>query len=215
MKYALLFLLAASTAHADVNNEVSFGSHARALRTDSANALTDRGMAGPSIFYARRLPIETVPDLELWGTANILGGFTDGTMFQTLETEASTLQMAVGARARYPLWRKLVVANARLDAGTQRVRVEIEDAAGHSASDSGWGATSTAALGIELVPLNTRRFGLGIRAELGYVMTSSIDLTAKSDGAPEDTIELDRMAASLGHLDIGGRYFSLVISALF
>ena len=215
MRAVFILVLLTSTAHADVNHEAFLGSHIRALRTSSANALTEKSLAGPMFGYAYRLPLDVMPKLELWGTGTFTFGFADGEMFQTLTTHTNALQMSAGVRARYALWREIVVANARVDLGAQRVAVSLEDMEGHTARDSGWGAISTAALGLELNALALRSFGLGFRAELGYVATQGIGLTAKSDGTPEDTIELDRMAASLGHLDLGGRYFSLTLMARF
>ncbi|MBA3503138.1 MAG: hypothetical protein H0T65_22450, partial [Deltaproteobacteria bacterium] len=210
----ILLVALTTVAHADVKHEATLGSQIRALRTPSANALTGDSLVGPMLGYAHRLPWR-FGKLDLWGTSNLARGFVDGEMFQTLSTHVSSVQAAVGVRALYPAWRDIVLATARIDGGVQRVSVALADEADHSASDSGWGATSTAALGVELAPLWVDAFAIGIRAELGYVVTSSIDLDARSEGAPEDTIELDRMAASLGHLDLGGRYFSLTILGRF
>lgn len=215
MRALLLLVLLASTAHADAGHEAFVGSHVRALRTASANALTDDSLAGPTLGYAHRLPLGVLPKLELWGTATMLFGFGEGEVFQTLSTTIDTFQLAAGVRARYPLWRGIVVANARVDLGAQRVAVTLADMADRTASDAGWGAVSTAALGLELVPLARRAFALGFRAELGYVAAQGVELTARSAGAPDDTIELDRMAASLGHLDLGGRYVSFTVNARF
>ena len=212
---ALIVLLLASTASADTNHEVVLGSQIRSLHASSANALTDDSLAGPVLGYAYRLPIELAPKLELWGTGLFTAGLVDGEMFQTLATEIRSLQFSAGVRARYPLWRSIVVANARLDAGAQRVAMSLEDMADHTAQDAGWGAISTAAVGLELVPLAFRSFGLSFRVEYGYTMAQGIELAAKSEGAPEDTIELDRMAASIGHLDIGGRFLTFTLTTRF
>jgi hypothetical protein len=215
MRALLITLCLTTAAHAEVQHEAFVGSHIRALRTSSANALTEDSLVGPVFGYAYRLPLEVTPKLDLWGTGMFTIGFADGEMFQTLDTHTSSLQMSGGVRARYALWREVVFANARLDLGAQRIGVALEDADDHVARDSGWGATSTAALGLEVNPLALRSFSLGFRVELGYVATQAIGLTAKSNGAPEDTIELDRMAASLGHLDLGGRYFSFTVTSRF
>lgn len=212
---SILLLLLAGTARADADHEAFLGSHIRALRTSSANALTDDSIAGPVFGYAYRLPKGVIPKLDLWGTGTFTFGFVDGQMFQTLTTHVTSIQMSAGIRARYALWRDYVVANARLDLGAQRASMSLEDMAGHDARDAGWGAVSTAALGLELSPFVLRRVVVGFRAELGYVAAQGIGLTAKSEGAPEDTIELDRMAASIGQLDISGRYFSFALMARF
>ena len=214
MRVLLVLALLAGTAHADVDHEILIGSHIRSLHTSSANALTDDSLAGPVFGYAYRLPLH-LPKLQLWGTGTLLIGIGDGEMFQTLETSINTLQMSGGLLARYALWRNFLVANARLDLGAQRIDVSLEDMDDHVARDTGWGATSTAAIGLELNPLAFRSFGFGFRIEYGYTVNQGIELTAKSKGAPEDTIELDRMAASLGHLDLGGRYLSFTVTTRF
>jgi hypothetical protein len=85
----------------------------------------------------------------------------------------------------------------------------------HTAADTGWGAVTTAALGLETAFFTRRSFSMGMRFELGYVMTSAVAVDARAEGGPDDTIELDRMAASLGHLDLGGRYFAATITTRF
>ena len=215
MRVLLILILIAGTASADTNHEAMFGSHIRALRTSSANALTDDSLTGPVFGYGYRLPIDLVRKLELWATGMIAGAGATGEMFQTLSTHMWNVQLTGGVRGRYDLWRGRVVANARLDLGAQRLSMSLEDMAGHEAHDTAWGALSTAAIGVELNPLVLRTFGLGLRAEFGYVLAQAIGLTAKSDGAPEDTIELDRMAASIGHLDTSGRLFSFTLQGRF
>ncbi len=208
-------LVLAATATADAgNNEVTVGSFTRALRSPSANALTEDSLDGGSIGYARHLPFEVAPRLELWGAATMLFGYADGTMFQTLTTELEVQQYTVGARARYALHRR-VVGNARIDLGTARAGIDLRDPEGHSATDSGWGAITTGSLGLELLAIAHRRFSLGFRLDLGYVVASGIELTAKSAGGDEDTLELDRMESSLGHLELGGRFFSFTVLSSF
>jgi hypothetical protein len=57
-----------SVAHAG-NNEVSLTETARSLHTASANAVTEDGMVGGSLGYARRVDIPIAPDLTLWARA--------------------------------------------------------------------------------------------------------------------------------------------------
>ena len=213
MRALIVILFLATAAHAE--HEALFGSHIRALHSSSANALTEDSLSGPTFGYGYRLPVKLLSKLELWGTASMQFGFVDGEMFQTLDTTTHSFELALGARARYPLWRQFVYANARLDAGTERVWVKLEDMQHHEAQDVGWGAISTAAIGLEVNPLALSSWSLGFRAELGMVMTSGIGIDARADGPPDDTIELDRMAASLGHLDLGGRYFSFTVTSRF
>ena len=213
MKTLLCLLLLCGVAHADPSNEASMGPFTRAMRSDSANALTSDSLAGGGFGYARRLPLG-LHGLEVWGTATMLIGTFDGEMFHTITTHVGTVGWALGGRARYPVWR-FIAATAKLDAGVQRVHLELDDMADHTADDSGWGATTSAAIGLEMVPSWLSRFGLGFRAELGFVATSAIDMNAHSTGAPDDTNQLDRMAASLGSLDLGGRFFAFNIVGRF
>src|SRR5690606_34187492 len=64
---------ATATAYAD-NNELTIGGTARALRTTSANALTDDSLGGGTFAYARRLDLELLPGLELWPEATFAWG---------------------------------------------------------------------------------------------------------------------------------------------
>lgn len=211
---ALAVLLLTGTAVADVHHEAHVGSFVRALHAPSANALTEDSLLGPDFGYAYRLPVDT-GRLELWGSGSLVFGSVAGEMFQTLDTETRMMQLTAGVRARYPLWRRFVLANARLEAGAQRLALFLEDAMDHTARDSGWGAVGTAALGLELQIVPARSWGLSLRFELGYTATQAIDLDARSDGPPDDTIELERMAASIGHLDLGGKFFQWTITTRF
>lgn len=213
MRALIVLALFASTARAD--HEAYFGSHVRALRSDSANALTEQSLAGPAFGYGYRLPVDLVPKLELWGTARMMPGFATGKMFQTIDTHVTTFEMAVGVLGRYPVWRRYLFATAHVDAGAQWLSVELEDMDNHTAADTGWGMVTTAALGVEAAFLTRRSFSMGMRLELGYVMTSAVAIDARAEGGPDDTIELDRMAASLGTLDLGGRYFAATFTTRF
>ncbi|MDQ3369199.1 MAG: hypothetical protein M3680_27550 [Myxococcota bacterium] len=210
-----LGLLGPAPAHADPANELTAGSFNRALRSASANALTDDNLHGGALSYARRLPLAPLPGLQLWGTANLGWGFSEGTMFQTLTTTVDTAHYTLGARARYALFRDHVVATARLDLGTQRAAVGLRDAAGHSAADASWGAVGIGSVGVDLLAVARRRFSLGFRAELGYVAATAVELTAQAESPDDDTLELDRMAASLGHVDLGGRFFAFTVVSQF
>jgi hypothetical protein len=203
----VLFLLsAAATAHAD-GHEMWIGESARALRTSSANALTDDGLFGGSAGYAYLIGRDIVPHLELWAHGAIGGGTATGEMFQTLDTEIHAFQMTVGGGVRYELHPR-VAALARLDVGTLRAAVAIRDDAGHSACDHGWGAMTSAGVGLDLYAIRRPRFSLGLRFELSAVATSSIPLTATPDSADGDTLQLDMTAAPLGSLNLSGPSFA-------
>jgi hypothetical protein len=211
---ALAILLLTTSAAAEVRHEVHVGTFIRALHASSANALTEDSLLGPDFGYAYRLPIDT-GKLQLWGSASMVFGNVSGEMFQTLDTEVRMGQLTAGVRARYPLWRNIVLANARLEAGAQRLGLFLEDGMDHTAQDTGWGAVSTAALGLELQAVAMRSWGISLRFELGYTATQAIDLDARGGGPPEGTLELERTAASIGHLDLGGKFFQWTITTRF
>lgn len=213
MRALLALLLLAGTAHAD-RNELTFSSTVRALRTDSANAITEDSLGGIQTGYARRLDLPILPGLQLWATGTFGWGDASGRMFQTLDTEVSTHAFMVGGRARYPLrWR--LNATARLDVGTARAAVALRDTMGHTAADSGWGAITQGALGLELELVRDSRVNLGLRIELGYVAASPIALTATPESGSDGTLTLDMNAAGLGSLNLSGKVFAAGLASHF
>jgi hypothetical protein len=213
MRIAIGLLLLASTAHAG-NNELTLGSNNRALKTSSANAVTDDSLIGGSLTYGRDLGLAIFPRLELWAQATFAWGSAEGMMFQTLSTELDTLGLMLGARARYQLHRRLD-ATARLDIGSTRAALAIRDSAGHTASDQGWGAITTTALGLDCYAYRGERFALAVRFELGLTATSSIPLTATPESNGEGTLQLEMTAASLGDLNLSGPAFAAAIAGQF
>jgi hypothetical protein len=207
MRIVLALLLLTTTAHAG-NNELALGPSTRILRTSSANAVTADSLAGGTLAYARASGIALVPGLDLWATAAFGWGAADGMMFQTLTTELDTLAFTLGGRARYA-WHPRIVASARLDLGTARTALALRDGQGHTADDAGWGATTSAAVGLDLYAVRGSRFALGIRLELGAVATSSIPLTATPASGSEGTLTLEMTAASLGELNLSGTMFAV------
>ena len=193
---------ATTTANAGGNNdEVWLGGTSRALRAPSANALTAADLAGTSIGYARDLGVGTVPRVSLWADAAMITGDATGTMFQTMSTEIQTLGLTGGLRLRYQLHR-LVAASVRADLGAQRVRLDIDDPQG-SASDHHWGALASAGAALDLFARSRPPFGIGVRAEFGYVMAQSLELTPHRD-TPSDVLALPLTDLALGHLDLSG-----------
>lgn len=213
MRTIALLLLFTATAHAQ-DNEITVTESARALRTSSANALSDEGLVGGSIAYARRLPVAADP-LELWAYASFDFGFLDGTMFQTLSTDVSTLGGTAGVRARYDLWRERVIASARVELGMIRAALEIEDEVGHALRDHGWGATSGVAAGLDLVAVRGSAFSLALRFELGASATSSIPFVATPADTSDNMLELEMTATSLGSLNLSGPWFAASLVGQF
>src|SRR5262245_35707183 len=149
MRTLLVLALLAATAHADNDNELSYTTTNRALRTSSANAITEDSLMSIGFTYARNLGRGLVPHLELWTHGSWQWGTADGVMFQTLSTELRTHTFSIGGRLRYDVLRR-IVASARFDLGTARTALAIRDDMGHSASDHGWGAVTSAAVGLDL-----------------------------------------------------------------
>ena len=202
----------ATLAHADPHNELSIGSFARAMHASSADAVTSDSLGGGVLTYARELPLGLASGLQTWATAQLAWGSASGTMFSTLTTEIGTLAVSVGGRARYQLHPRFGVGG-RLDFGTSRAALTLTEGS-RELSDHGWGGTTTAAASADLLALAGSRFKLGLRFELGYTPTSAVALAPKeaSDGS---MIQLGASQASLGSLDLGGRFFSFTILSQF
>ena len=214
----LLILAAAATAtpaRAGDRNELTIGSWNRALRSASANAVTGDNLTGGALAYARDLALRPVPGLAVWATGAFTWAGAEGVMFRTLGTEVDVLGLSAGGRARYHLHERVLVS-ARLELGAARTALRLADVMGHTASDARWGAIATAAAGLDLLAIAGPRFSLGLRAELGYTTASAPALTATPDGDGDgDTILLPRAEASLGHLDLGGRFFGISLVSQF
>jgi hypothetical protein len=207
MRTALIALiLMTATAHAD-SNELWFGGGSRALRSTSADAVTSDSLGIGALGYEHALPVD-IPRIALWAEAGFAWGSADGTMFQALTTHLSTQMFVVGARAHYRLHR-LVDVTTRLDLGTARTALWV-----NNASDAGWAAVAQSALGVDLFASRQPAFGIGVRAELGYTITSSVALTPHSDQS-SDTLQLKMADASIGHLDLSGPWFAVSLIGAF
>lgn len=208
----LAILVGSSAAAHAGNTELALGSYNRALRSDSANAVTDDTLVGLSTGVARRLPLDLFPKLDVWATGAFVWGSAEGTLFQTMSTTIDSVGFTVGGRASYALHRYLR-ASARLDLGTARNELTIHGN-GHWVSDAGWGATATTAVGLDALVLAKPQFTIGFRFDLGYIAATSVALSPREDG-DASKIELDAMQASIGHLDLGGRFFALSVISQF
>jgi hypothetical protein len=213
MKTTFLMLAAlVGTAHADAKNEVSVGSFDRAMHASSANAVTTDSLGGGVIGYARKLDLGLSSRLQTWATGGISIGGAEGTMFSTLTTELDTLSFTAGGRARYTVWRNLRVGG-RVDLGMARAALTLREG-DRELHDTGWGMTATAAAALDLLAVASSRFQFGVRLELGYTVTSAIEL-APAEANDSSMIHLEMSQASLGHLDLGGKFFSLTLLSQF
>lgn len=202
---------ATGTAHAG-DNEVTLGGFARSLRSASANAVTDDNLGGGTISIGRSLDLSLAPGLEVWVTGTFARGVANGTLFRSMITEVDSAALTVGGRARYRLHRRLA-AGARLDAGTGRTELTLEGAGG-TVSDAAWSAVGTAALSLDLLAVTHPRVSLGLRFELGYLAAAAPALSPRGE-QDDSKIMLDEMQASIGHLDLGGRFFSFAFLGQF
>jgi hypothetical protein len=212
MRLALLVLLAATTAaSAGERNELTLGPGTRALRSNSANAVTSDSLITGALTYGRRLDLVDVPRLQTWVTGAFSWGAADGELFHMV-TEIDTVAFTAGARARYVLHRNLAVG-ARVDLGTARTALAVEAGYDH-VTDAGWGATLGAAVGADLYAIAHPKFSLGFRFELGYVTMTAPALSPAKD-TDDSMILLTGSQASIGHLDLGGRYYTVAMVAQF
>jgi hypothetical protein len=211
MRALLALVLLTATAHAG-NNEVTFGSHNRALRTSSANAVTDETLGGIQLGVARDLHLDLFPKLEVWATGGYYYGVASGTLFQTMTTDVDSFGFTFGGRARYSL-HKYVKVSARLDVGPAHQSLTLEGN-GHTVSDGAWGGTATAAVGVDVMMVAKERFSLGFRFDLGYVAATGVALSPREEG-DSSKIELEAMQASIGHLDLGGKFLAFSLLSQF
>ena len=212
---ALAFALAlgaATPARAGDRNELTIGSWNRALRSSSANAVTEDNLTGGALTYGRDLGLRPIPRLAVWATGAFTWSGAEGVLFKTLATEVDALGLSAGARARYSLHER-VVASARLDLGAARTHLQIGGGTGSLTEGSRWGAIATAAAGLDLLAVTGPRFSLGLRFELGYTAAQAPALTLSPTGGGGDVMPLPLSEASFGHLDLGGRWFGLSLLA--
>jgi hypothetical protein len=209
---ALALGAAAPAARAEVHNELLLGTWNRALRSSSANAVTEDNLTGGALAYGRDLGLRPIPRLAVWATGAFTWSGAAGTLFRTLDAEVGQLELSAGVRARYALHAR-VVASARLDLGAARTSLELMDNTGATAEDARWGAVGTAAVGLDLLAAAGPRFSLGLRLELGYTAAQAPELTLTPTGGGDEAMPLPMHQAAFGHLDLGGRWLGLSLVA--
>ena len=212
MRALLITILLASPAYAGTN-EVTLGNSIRTLKSSSANALTRDSLVAGRVAYARDLDLSLAPRLRLLVEGALTFGGVQGTMFQTVTTDVSTVGFLVGARAEYPVYSH-VTAGARVDVGPGYADLSLTQD-GHSASDSRWSGIVDAALGVDALAVQRKRFSLGVRFELGYAIQHVPALAPMRDGGDASAIKLEMMGASLGHLDLDGPWFGFSMVSQF
>ena len=206
----LLVVMCASTAYA--GNELSVGSSDRALRSASADAVTGDSLTGGQLGYAHQLHLD-LPDLAVWATGSMWWGGAKGTLFD-LATDLGQSAYLVGGRARYAVVPH-IAASAGVQVGLAHTSLSLTDSMDRKLSDAAWGGVAQGALGIDLLAVETPRFSLGMRIELGYVAAAAVTLAGKASHPDDGTLRLQMTQASLGQLDLSGPYAQLSMMSVF
>jgi hypothetical protein len=193
------------------DDELSFGGGARGLHSASANALTDENLGGVAFGYARELAV-LGPDLAVWAEAGTTIDAARGEMFQIMTSRLGVVDLTAGLRVRYALHRR-ISASARVSGGAQRTAIEISGN-GARATDTAWGAMVSTSLAVDVLAVAAPRFGLGVRAELGYVRAQAPSITLHDDTGSA-ALPLPLMDAALGRLDLSGPTFGVSLISQF
>jgi hypothetical protein len=209
---SIAFLCAAAATARAGDNELEVGSEIRALRSPSADALTENSLGGGELAYAHSLG-ELAPGLELWLGGGLDFGGVGGTMFQTMTTTVGTFELVGTARVRYHVYNH-VVATARVSAGGARTSLDISDGAA-DLSDARGGAIARGAAGIELATREHARWSLALRVELGYARAGAPALTLQPATPDDGTLRLPMSESSIGHLDLSGPFVAISLASQF
>jgi len=213
MRALALLLLAAPVTAAAAPYELSVGSSVRAL--PGADPVTADSLAGGGVGLGYRLDVDLPRHFELWGEASSLWSGASGAMFQTLTTHVFDVTLTAGAHLRYHPFRSLAVSGA-LAIGYQHASLTLDDTNGNSASDTAWGPVARASIQLDVLAIDIKAFALGLRGEFGYLAAAGIAMTpaeARSDSS--DTLHIPMQEASLGHLDLGGPFFTFGLVSQF
>jgi hypothetical protein len=210
---ALLLLAAPAASVSAAPYEISVGSSTRAL--PGADPVTADSLVGGGVGLGRRLDLDLPSHFELWAEASSLWSGATGAMFQTLTTNLFDVTLTAGAHLRYHPFRDIAIGGA-LALGYQHASLSIEDTMGHTASDTAWGPVARASLQLDVLAVDRPGFALGLRAELGYLAAAGIAMTPVEDRSDSsDTLHIPMQEASVGHLDLGGPFFTFGLVSQF
>jgi hypothetical protein len=207
---AIALLLLCSTAYA--GTELSVGSSDRALRSSSADAVTGDSLTGGQLGLAHQLHID-LPGFTVSATMGLWWGSAKGTLFD-LATDLGQSAYLVGGRARYAVVPH-IAASAGVQVGLAHTSLALTDAMDRKVADSAWGGIAEGALGVDLLAIDTPRFSLGMRIELGYVAAAAVTLAGKQARPDDGTLHLEMTQASLGRLDLSGPYAGVSVMSAF
>lgn len=207
---AVLITGAAEQAYAD-RFELSLGSAAHIMPSDSVDALTDDQLALFSMTGALAIDRIHVPFFDrFYIEGTFEAGGMGGTSFQTLESSTSVFSWALGAHLRRDLSERLSI-HGRANIGVAHVDLTISDPFMDTPmlSDAGYTGIAYVGAASDFVFAKRRRAGsrrlaLGLRAELGYSAALPLELHARPDASDreEGAIIIPESAASLGTLNL-------------
>lgn len=207
---AIALLLICSTTYA--GNELSVGSSDRALRSSSADAVTGDSLSGGQLGFAHDLHLG-LRELTVSATMGLWWGSANGSLFD-LATDLGQSAYLVGGRARYAVVPH-IAASAGVQVGLAHTSLALTDSMDHKLSDAAWGPIATGALGLDLLAVDTPRFSLGTRIELGYVAAAAVTLAGKASHPDDGTLRLPMTQATLGQLDLSGPYAGVSLLSAF
>jgi len=213
MRALVLLVLAAPLVATAAPYELSAGSSVRGL--PGADPVTADSLAGGGIGLGRRLDLDLPAHLELWTEASSLWSGASGEMFQTLTTHVFDVTLTAGAHLRYHAYRNVAVSGA-LAIGYQHASLSIRDTMDHTASDTAWGPVARASLQVDVLAVDRPNFAFGLRGELGYLAAAGIAMTPTEQRTDSsDTLHIPMQEASVGHLDLGGPFFTISVVSQF
>jgi hypothetical protein len=209
---ALLLIYSTECSTAYAGNELSIGSSDRALRSSSADAVTADSLTGGQLGFAHELHLG-LADLTVSATLGLWWGSAKGSLFD-LATDLGQSAYLIGGRARYAVMPH-IAASAGVQVGLARTSLDLTDSMDRRLSDAAWGGIADGALALDLLAVDTPRFSLGMRVELGYVAAASVTLAGKASHPDDGTLRLAMTQASLGQLDLSGPYASVSVMSAF
>jgi hypothetical protein len=214
MRAILLVMLLATTASAG-NDELTFGSNVRSLRSNSADAITGDALVGGGLGIGRALDLELPHHLTLWTDAGITWSGATGSMFSVIVTDLFDMTITAGTHLRYQPIHNIAVS-AGVAVGAQHASLSLTDSMDHTASDTAWGGVARAAVQVDLLAVDLKRFSFGLRGEFGYLAAQGIELVPTQERTDSsDTLHIPVTEASLGHLDLSGMYANIGLVAQF
>jgi hypothetical protein len=192
------------------------GTHTRWLGATSGAILTSETMYGSRITLGRSLTTVSARNRELdvglfarWVYAEAAG-----TIFQNLDTDLSQHALTGGLRVDAPLWWRVRLVG-QAEAGMARTALTVTQDAMTPVQDHSWGLYAAASLGADLAIHDGPKFRLGLAIDLGYTVTSPVELHALPGDRPDENLSIPTSYASIGKLDTRGVTYSMALRGSF